>query len=152
MTDITIEIAQPNRPDAVALIQALDDELISKEYPRESSHRLNIEALMQPNITFVLAFSEGEAVGCGAVRFEEDYAEVKRMYVKPTHQGLGIARLILGKLEALAKQAGFEMSRLETGIYQDAAIKLYERNGYVRRGTFGDYPETPYNIFYEKKI
>jgi putative acetyltransferase len=39
--------------------------------------------------------------------------------------------------------------RLETGIYQESAIRLYERFGFQRIQAFGEYKEDPMSIFYE---
>src|SRR5262245_5275274 len=108
------------------LISELDTYLNSL-YPPESNYLLDIETLMQPSIQFVLAFTDGEAVGCGAVWLKEDYAEVKRMYVKPKCRGMGIGTKILNKIEALAREAGITTLRLETGNLQPEALKLYER-------------------------
>lgn len=151
MPDITIEITSPNRPDAITLIQELDDHL-KRRYPAESTHLLDINALMQPNITFVLALSNGEAIGCGALRREDGYAEVKRMYVKPSQRGLGVGYKILSRLEELAIESGYTIARLETGVYQPEAIKLYERKGFVRRSPFGEYTDDPLSLCYEKKL
>ncbi len=151
MAAITVEVTKPNRPDAVQLIRELDEHL-SSLYPVESTHFLDIQTLMQPSIHFVLAFAEGVAVGCGALRLKEDYAEVKRMYVKPTYRGKGVGYKLLNKVETLAREAGYTTLRLETGVYQLEAVKLYERHGFHRRGPFGEYTDDPLSMCYEKRL
>ncbi len=47
---------------------------------------------------------------------------------------------------------GIPCLRLETGIKQDAAIALYEKNGFARIGYFGDYPNDPLSVFMEKRL
>ncbi|MGI9311875.1 MAG: hypothetical protein ACR2P7_10210, partial [bacterium] len=42
--------------------------------------------------------------------------------------------------------------RLETGVHQAAAIGLYARLGFIRRGPFGDYADDPLSVFMEKKL
>jgi putative acetyltransferase len=42
--------------------------------------------------------------------------------------------------------------RLETGIYQPEARRLYERYGFQRIPPFGDYAEGPFHLFYEKHL
>ena len=42
--------------------------------------------------------------------------------------------------------------RLETGIKQDAAIRLYESAGFHRRGPFGSYRDDPLSVFMEKPL
>jgi putative acetyltransferase len=151
MAEIVVEVTAPDRPDVVSLINELDDYLI-RLYPPASNHLLGVEALMPPKVKFVLARSQSEAVGCGAIRLEDGYAEIKRVYVKPAWRGRGVGYRLLSKLEELARQSGHTMARLETGVRQSEAQKLYERNGYVRRGPFGEYTHDPLSLFYEKEL
>jgi putative acetyltransferase len=149
--EVTLEVVNPNRPDVIQLIQELDDHLVSL-YPVENRHLLDITSLMKPNIKFLLASINGEAVGCGAVRFFDDYAEIKRMYVRPGHRGTGVGYRLLSRLEELAKAQGYTILRLETGVYQQDAIRLYERYGFARCDAFGEYINGPLNMCYEKQL
>jgi putative acetyltransferase len=42
--------------------------------------------------------------------------------------------------------------RLETGIHQHQAIRLYERWGFQRIEAFPPYQPDPVSLFYEKRI
>jgi putative acetyltransferase len=142
----------PASPDARELIERLD-KLMTGLYPAESNHLLPVEALRQPNVTFLTASVNGEVAGCGAfVNQGGEYAEIKRMFVLPEFRGLKLGRRILEELESRARAAGLALARLETGIHQPEALLLYERAGYQRRGPFGDYSEDPLSIFMEKKL
>ena len=55
-----------------------------------------------------------------------EYAEVKRMYVRPAFRGRRIGRLMLDHLVEHARQHGLTVIRLETGVHQREAIALYE--------------------------
>jgi putative acetyltransferase len=44
------------------------------------------------------------------------------------------------------------MLRLETGIKQEPAIRLYESAGFRRRGPFGSYRDDPLSVFMEKPL
>ena len=151
MQTIKLEVVNPNRPDVIVLISELDAHLLSL-YPRESTHLLDIDTLTQPNIRFVLASVESQAVGCGALRLQDGYAEIKRMYVRPQQRGTGVGYRILAYLEEIAGQLGFTVTRLETGVHQHDAMKLYERFNYVRRGPFGEYTNDPNSLCYEKRL
>jgi putative acetyltransferase len=154
MSDVQLEIVKPNRDDVIGMINALDSYLVEL-YPAESNHLLDIQALMHPSVTFIIATLDGETVGCGAFRVMGDdgnYAEIKRMFVKPTCRGKGVGYQILRKLESLAKERGLTLARLETGISQPEALKLYEQMGYIRRTPFGEYPDDPLSMCYEKKL
>lgn len=68
-----------------------------------------------PKGFFVLAQIDGQTVGCGGLRrLDERVGEIKRMWTAPQARGQGVARRVLHKLEALAREAGIEMLRLDT--------------------------------------
>jgi len=149
---VTIQLSDPASPEARQLIAQLD-EYLSGLYPVESNHLLSVEALQQPDVTFLLAQVEGQAAGCGAfVNRDGEYAEVKRMFVVPEFRGLKVGRRILDELEALARNAGLALARLEAGVAQPEALRLYEKAGYWRCGRFGDYPDDPLSVFMEKRL
>jgi len=152
MRHVLIQIDDPASHAAHELIERLD-ELMTGLYPAESNHLLPVEALRQPNVTFLTASVDGDVAGCGAfVNQGGEYAEIKRMFVLPEFRGLKLGRRILEELENLARTSGLEFARLETGIHQPEALLLYERAGYQRRGPFGNYTEDPLSIFMEKKL
>jgi putative acetyltransferase len=153
MQAVTIRSADPASPEARRLIQELDTYLESL-YPAECNHLLSVEALRQPNVTFLTASVDGRTVGCAAyVNQDGEYAEIKRMYVMPEYRSLKIGRRLLQELELRAAAAGLHVSRLETGVYQPEALRLYERAGYTRRGAFGSYRDDErFSVFMEKKL
>jgi putative acetyltransferase len=149
---ITIRLDNPASPDARRLIEQLDAYLTGL-YPAESNHLLSVEALRQPDVTFLTLWVDGRAAGCGAfVNRGGEYAEIKRMLVLPEFRGLQLGRRLLEELEARIRAAGLTLALLETGVSQPEALRLYEKAGYQRRGPFGDYPEDPVCVFMEKKL
>lgn len=151
METINIRPDDPASPAAQRLIAELDAYLATL-YPAESNHLLPIAALRQANVTFLTAWVNGIIAGCGAFVDYGEYAELKRMYVRPEFRGRQIGRKILAELEARIRAAKISLVRLETGIHQSAALALYEQSGYVRRGPFGDYREDPLSVFMEKSL
>ena len=150
---VKIQSADPASLDARRLIEELDTYLCSL-YPDECNHLLPVEALQQPNVTFLTACLDGKVVGCAAyINHSGEYAEIKRMYVMPEYRNLKIGRRLLQELESRAIKAGLHINRLETGIYQPEALQLYARSGYVRRGAFGSYRDDEHlSVFMEKKL
>ena len=123
----------------------------------EQRHGLNIDAIFQPHIAFFIARLDGEPVGCGGIAFEDGFAELKRMYVRPAARGCGVARAIVSRLEEEARRRGISRLTLETGDAQIAAMRFYERAGFTRCGAFGDYAKMPppaivRSVFLEKRI
>jgi len=142
--------------DVRTLIGELDAELHAA-YSAEQRHGLDIERIFQPNVTFFVARLDGEAVGCGGIAFDDGFAELKRMYVRPTARGSGAAQAILGRLEEEARSRGVKRVKLETGDAQRTAIRFYERAGFTRCGAFGAYAAMPpdaivRSVFFEKTI
>ncbi len=139
---LTIELAPFATDDVRALIGELDRTL-SAEYPPEQRHGLSLDAIFQANVRFFLARLNGAAVGCGGVALFADYAEVKRMYVRDAARGRGVAQALLARIERQARQTGLDLLRLETGVRQLAALRLYERAGFQRCAAFGGYARMP---------
>lgn len=61
------------------------------------------------------------------------------MYVRPAARGQGVAQAVVARLAAVAAERGYRVLRLETGTVQHAALRFYDREGFVRCGAFGDY-------------
>ncbi len=90
--------------------------------------------------TVLVIYENSEAVGCGAFKeFDENTAEIKRMFVHPNHRNKGIASLILNKLELWANELGFSSFILETSPKLTSAIALYEKTGYQFISNYGQY-------------
>jgi len=129
------------------------DALLEPFYPRESQHGYSVEKLLAEGVAFFLIRENGVPAGCGAVKFiDGEYAEIKRMYVRPQFRGTGLAKLMLRHLSDYAQARGIELLRLETGIHQPAALGFYERSGFRLIPPFGEYREDPLSRFYEKRL
>ena len=133
------------------------EKVLAAEYPPEQRHGLALEALFKPHIHFFVATLDGAPAGCGGVALLDGFAEVKRMYVRPTMRGQGVAQAVIARLAAVAGEHGYAVLRLETGDAQHAALRFYEREGFVRCGVFGDYARLPdgataTSVFMEKAI
>ena len=147
-----ISAERPDTPDARLLIDELEAHL-EPFYPKASRHGYSVEKLIQQGVVFFVTRQDGVPAGCGGVQFYgSDYAEIKRMFVRPQFRGLGLARLMLRHLEGYALQQGIHVLRLETGIHQKDAIHLYEKSGFQNIPPFGEYVEDPLSRFFEKQI
>ena len=153
MTDtLTIRPEPPDQPDVIPLIEALDAQMTAL-YPPDSNHLLDIAALSNPAVTFLVVRDGREAIGCGALlRDPRGWGEVKRMFVRPEQRGRGIGKRVLAELEAMARSARLPLLRLETGIHHADALALYRRSGFVECAPFGDYKPDPLSVFMEMRI
>jgi putative acetyltransferase len=149
--DITIRVERADQPDVTALLLQARA-LMAGLYPSESCHGFDLNAYAKPEVTLFVARAGGIAVGCGALqRHGDGSAEVKSMFVIPEARGRGIGRAVLETIEA-ALPGQVAALRLETGIKQPAAIRLYEAAGFRRRGPFGSYRDDPLSVFMEKPL
>jgi GNAT superfamily N-acetyltransferase len=143
---------RPDSADAIVLITELEAHL-DPLYPSESRHGYSVEKLIVQAVAFFVLRENGTPAGCGGIQlFGTAYGELKRMYVRPQYRGLGFGKLLLDHLAEYARAHGVGLLRLETGIHQAAAIRLYEGVGFQRIPPFGEYKEDPLSLFYEKHI
>jgi putative acetyltransferase len=155
-TDIDVERVATATDELRALIGELD-QVLAAEYLPEQRHGLALEALFQPHIRFFVARLNGAAIGCGGVALFDGFAEVKRMYVRETVRGRGVAQALLTRIETEARAAGFATLRLETGERQAAALRFYAKCGFTPCTAFGDYAAMPpdaiaTSVFLEKRL
>jgi putative acetyltransferase len=149
--EVRIEVERADQADVEALLRAARA-LMAGLYPPESCHGLDLGAYGCPEVTLFVAREGGVAVGCGAFQLHGDgSAEIKSMFVAPQARGRGIGREVLAAIEA-AVRGRVSALRLETGIKQLAAIRLYERAGFRRRAPFGSYRDDPLSVFMEKAL
>ena len=148
-----IDAARPDSAEARVLIDELEAHLVSHGYPQASRHGYSVEKLLREGVAFFLTRCDGTAVGCGGVQlYGVEYAELKRMYVRPAFRGMGLGKSMLSHLAGYARMGGAAVLRLETGIYEDAAIGLYQSFGFRRRAPFGEYREDPLSLYFEMAL
>ena len=101
----------------------------------------------------IVVYKDDEVVGCGAIKRFDDYAvEIKRMYTKPERRGEGIAKMIMQKLEAWARELNYERCILETGERQVEAVRFYDKVGYKRMENYGQYEGVENSLCFEKRL
>ncbi|HKB03469.1 MAG TPA: GNAT family N-acetyltransferase [Gemmataceae bacterium] len=152
---VQVRPADPFATEATQLISRLSAELaaVYPEYPNSGAGNFRPADATGPGSDFLIAWLNNRPVGCGAVRpMEPGVAEIKRMYVEPEVRGRGIARLILEALERRSRELGYVVVRLETGLRQPAAVRLYESTGYFRISNYDIYVGNPLSACYEKRL
>jgi putative acetyltransferase len=148
----SIEPERPDSPAAREIIAELEAEL-EPHYPASSQHGYSVEKLIAEGVYFFLVIHDGETAGCGGIQlFGREYGELKRMYVRPPFRGLGLARTLIDHLAGHAREHGVQLLRLETGIHQLEAIRLYEGAGFRQIPPFGPYHPDPLSLFYERAV
>jgi len=94
-----------------------------------------------PRGAFFVARLDGGAVGCGGfMALDAETAEIKRVWTSPAARGLGVARAVLGAIEAEARARGFRRLRLDTNRALVEAQAMYLRAGYREIDRYNDNP------------
>lgn len=118
--------------------------------PPESVHALDLTALRRPEVSFWTVWSDGELLGCGALKeLTPAHGEIKSMRTAPAHRRKGVARAMLEHIIAEARRRAYARLSLETGSMAafEAARRLYEGFGFEYCPPFGDYREDPNSVF-----
>ncbi len=146
---LSIRVVEPDDPDLLALVDALDAD-IEQRYP---GHRMVGLTAASGGLFLAVACVDGMPVGCGALReLDPGAGEVKRMFVLPAWRRHGIARRVLGALEAEASRREYSLLKLETGVRQPEAVALYESFGFHRTPLFGEYVGSKLSVCFEKSL
>lgn len=88
-------------------------------------------AYARPSGRLLLAFDGDAAAGCGALRrIERDVCEMKRLYVRPQHQGKSMGAALARTLIEQAREAGYARMRLDTMPSMSRAIGMYRVLGF----------------------
>ncbi len=146
-----IREGSPTEPAVRELIAELDA-FNTALYPAESNHFDPPEKLAAQRGIFLVVERHGRVMGCGAAKHCGDWAEIKRMFLKPDARGAGLAMLMLDRLLGWARGEGLTLARLETGHASDGALKLYRRAGFEEIPAFPPYQPDPLSIFMERTL
>lgn len=103
--------------------------------------------------TVLLAKANHVPVSCAALRpFSSDTAELKRMFVLPDWRKNGLGTELLGKCEEIARHRNYRFLVLETNILLPDAKSLYEKNGYVKRASYGPFASLQETLCMQKAL
>ena len=135
-----IRLAQPDEADAARGLlreyaRGLGNAICFRSFEREVSE------LPERYPVILLAFEADQLAGCVAMRtISAGVAEMKRLYVRPAFQGLGLGRELAETMIQTAKAAGFHRLRLDTLPHMERAIALYRMLGFREIPPYGDNP------------
>ena len=101
----------------------------------------------------IIAYDAAISVGCASFkRYDDECAEVKRVFVKEEYRGKGISRKLMELLESAAREQGYRYLVLESGEPLVAAMALYRKIGYEMIPNYGQYKDMLDSICMKKKL
>ncbi len=94
-----------------------------------------------PDGRLYLAYIGEDVVGCVALKkTDDDYCEIKRLYVRPGYQGKHIGKILADQVIADARQIGYKYMRLDTFPTMERAIAMYKQYGFYVIEKYNDNP------------
>jgi ribosomal protein S18 acetylase RimI-like enzyme len=113
----------------------------------------DLPAVYRPPGALLIADSGDQSAGCvGLVpRAAARTAEIKRLYVRPAHQGRGIARTLMTNAHHHAARNGVARLILDVLPARTAVISFYRRLGYTETEPFPHESPTPM-IYMERPV
>jgi putative acetyltransferase len=139
----------PRAPDVRALLES-HLAFCNLHSPPQDVHALDIDALLDPAVSFFSCRDDDVLLGVGALKqLDERHAEIKSMHTAAQARGRGVARDLVTHLVGLARGRGCERVSLETGTMAAfaPARALYASAGFEPCGRFADYPESPNSTY-----
>jgi len=115
---------------------------------RKDLHNISEAYLKQKDSCFWVAESDGRVVGtvaCLPAENTPECLELKRMSVRRSHRGMGIAKDLCRTVADFTRDRGYPAVVLYTSVVQTDAQKLYEHMGYKKIREFV-VPELPAKI------
>ncbi|TDC78503.1 GNAT family N-acetyltransferase [Micromonospora sp. KC606] len=146
MSKIEIRALAFDSPVAQSLIRAALADLGQRYGGSGDDTPVDAAEFVPPRGAFLVAYLDGQPVGCGGWRGHGDgdgTAELKRMYTDPAARGRGVARAVLVAVEESARYHGRKRMILECGDRQPEAIAMYTSAGYEPIPNFGFYADAP---------
>ena len=139
--------------DFIELCHGLDDflnELVGGEENRAEYIQYN---RLEDIHDVVIAYDGDVPVGSASFKkYDDENAEVKRVFVKEAYRGQGISYELMKMLEERARKKGFKYFILESGEPLVAAMALYRKIGYKVIPNYGQYVDMEESVCMKKKL
>ena len=101
----------------------------------------------------IVAYDDDIPVGSVSFKkYDDECAEVKRVFVKEEYRNKGIANELMELLENTAREQGYRYLILESGAPLVAAMALYRKIGYKVISNYGQYRDMPDSICMKKEL
>lgn len=140
-------------PDFIELCHDLDDflnELVGGEKNRAEYIPYN---KLDDIHDVIVAYDEDIPVGsAGFKKYDDECAEVKRVFIKREYRGKGISKKLMELLEEHAKNKSYKYLILESGEPLVAAMSLYRKIGYKVIPNYGQYKDMPDSVCMKKDL
>lgn len=150
---MTYEYTNGSNKDFVELCHELDaylNNIVGGEENR--AQYIPYNALDDIADVFVI-YDGDKAAGCaGFKRYNDECAEVKRVFIRDGYRGHGLSKKLMDLLEQKAKEKGYSYFILESGEILAEAMALYRKIGYKIIPNYGPYKCMEESICMKKEL
>src|SRR6478735_9112115 len=116
----------------VSIVLECDPATSSREYELRKAH----DAVSLRGRRTIVGEIDGRVAGYASLDVTSPtIAELKRLFVRPEHWGIGLASALLEEAIGMAYAAGYRSMRLSTPTDNARARRFYEREGWHAAGT-----------------
>lgn len=147
------EYTDGNDQDFIVLCHELDDflnELVGGEENRAEYIPYN---KLDDIHDVIIAYDGDVLVGsAGFKKYDDECAEVKRVFIRRDYRGRGISNRLMELLEDAARKQGYRYFILESGEPLTAAMALYRKIGYKVIPNYGQYKDMADSICMRKEL
>ncbi|WP_433538960.1 GNAT family N-acetyltransferase [Micromonospora sp. CA-249363] len=149
---------RPDHPDATVLLREYMTEMVVRYHCRPARPgevdaalaEMPSDDLAYPGGVLLVAHRGAGLAGCAGLRWQAEFAELTRVFVRPAHRGTGGGAALLAAVEARALAAGAARIRLDTRSDLVEARALYARHGYVEIPAYSQGPYAEH--WFEKRL
>ena len=117
-------------------VEAMGKNPVLKPYFKDQNFLLEIDKMPKgyepPQGIYLLAYVDNEAAGTVALKcLDNEICEMKRLFVNPKFQGIGLGKLLAERVIDEAKKLGYTKMRLDNSRSAMAkAVSLYKSLGF----------------------
>jgi putative acetyltransferase len=148
MLEGSIAPDDPRAPDVRALLER-HLAFANEHSPPEDVHVLDVDGLLDPDVSFYSYRVDGELLGVGAIKqLDAEHAELKSMHTAEAARGQGVGNAMVGHLLGVARSRGVRRVSIETGTMEAfaPARALYAGAGFEPCEPFGSYTYSPNSV------
>ena len=101
----------------------------------------------------IVVYEGNQAIGGGAIRkYNDENVELKRVFIHPEYQGMGIGTKLVSTLIEWAIEIGYKRMILETGELLAESCAVYRKLGFEVIPNYGPYVNMPESLCMAKDL
>lgn len=132
-------VVRAMRESDLSAVAGLEKKIFSRPWSRQGF----LDALCRSDTVFLAAEEAGEIVGYIGMYAAIPEGEITNVAVAPEKRGRGIGGMLLGEMKKKAAGMGVQRLLLEVRVSNRDAIRLYEKNGFLRCGIRKNFYDAP---------